>query len=141
MARRIVVGMGHARRAALPFEGSGSVILAVCAIPVAALSTRYPGFLSRVIEKISFTGFALPGIVVALAIVFFGIGWAKPIYQTIWLLVFAYLILFLPAALGSTRTSFLQLNPKQEEASRGLGNNLFQTMIYVTIPQLNPVPR
>ena len=115
-----------------------AILVAFCAIPVAALSTRYPGVLSRVIEKISFTGFALPGIVVALAIVFFGIGWAKPIYQTIWLLVFAYLILFLPAALGSTRTSFLQLNPKQEEASRGLGNNLFQTMIYVTIPQLKP---
>ena len=107
-----------------------------CAMPVAALSARYPGFLSRVVEKISFTGFALPGIVVALSIVFFGIGWARPIYQTVWLLVFAYVILFLPAALGSIRASFLQLSPKQEEASRGLGKNSLQTMISITIPQL-----
>ena len=63
---------------------------------------RYPGRLAHLIERMSFTGFALPGIVVALALVFFAVNYARPVYQTVWLLVFAYVVLFLPAALGAT---------------------------------------
>ena len=40
------------------------------------------------------------GIVVALALVFFGATYAQPVYQTVWLLVFAYVVLFFPAGVG-----------------------------------------
>ena len=110
----------------------------VAAIPVATLIVRYPGVLSRAVELLSYTGYALPGIVVALSLVFFGAGFATPLYQTTWLLVLAYLVLFLPAALGSIRSSLLQISPRLEDASRGLGNPPFKTMLAVTVPLIRP---
>ena len=78
-----------------------AVAAVVLALPVAGLAVRHAGRLSSAIERASFTGYALPGIVVALALVFFGANYAGPVYQTVWLLVFAYVVLFLPA--GSRR--------------------------------------
>ena len=106
------------------------------AIPVAALVVRFPSLFSRVLEPVSFTGYALPGVVVALALVFFGANYAQPVYQTNWLLIFAYVVLFFPVALGSVRSSLLQINPRIEDAARGLGRKPHQVMITITIPML-----
>ena len=125
-----------AMRNSIYVSGLAALAAALCSIPVAALIVRYPGLLSRVVERLSFTGYALPGIVVALSLVFFGISFARPAYQTVWLLLLAYVVLFFPAALGATRASFLQLSPKLEEAARGLGRTPLQTIVSVTVPQL-----
>ena len=119
-------------------SGAAAVVAAVCSIPVAVMVVRYPGKLSHLIERMSFTGFALPGIVVALALVFFAVNYARPVYQTVWLLVFAYVVLFLPAALGATRAALLKVSPSLEEAARGLGRTPAQTMRTVTAPLIAP---
>ena len=106
----------------------------VCSVPVAALLVRYPSMFSRVVERASFVGYALPGVVVALALVFFGARFASPLYQTVWLLVFAYVVLFFPAALGAARSSLLQVSPRLEEAARGLGRTPIQVILTVTVP-------
>ena len=101
-----------------------ALVAAVCSIPLAVLVVRYPGKLSQALERSSFTGYALPGIVVALALVFFGATYARPMYQTVWLLVFAYVVLFFPAALGATRAALLQVSPAAGRGgARGLGRN------------------
>ena len=70
------------------------------AIVVALLSVRYPGYATRAIERFGYAGYALPGIVVALALVFFGTRVALPLYQTLAMLVFALSIHYLPLAVG-----------------------------------------
>jgi iron(III) transport system permease protein len=111
-----------------------AVAATVLAVPVAALAVRHPGHLSRLFERVSHTGYALPGIVVALALVFFGSRLVQPIYQTVWVLVFAYVVLFLPAALGSFRSSLMQVSPKIEEAARCLGHGRISVMLSITAP-------
>jgi len=115
---------------------AGAAIL--FALPVAVFSVRYPGVLSRLIERASYTGFALPGISIALALVFFGANYAPWIYQTLPLLIFAYVVRFMPQALGASRTSLLQTNPKTEEAARGLGKGKLAVLRRITLPQLLP---
>jgi iron(III) transport system permease protein len=110
----------------------------VFALPVAVFSVRYPGVPSRLIERASYTGFALPGISIALALVFFGANYAPWIYQTLPLLVFAYVVRFMPQALGASRASLLQTNPKTEEAARGLGKGKLAVFRRITLPQLLP---
>ena len=122
----------------LVVSGGAAVVAAACSVPVAVMVVRYPGKLSGVIERMSFTGFALPGIVVALALVFFAVNYARPVYQTAWLLVFAYVVLFLPAALGATKAALLKVSPSLEDAARGLGRNPLQTMRTVTVPLITP---
>ena len=110
----------------------------VAALPVAVLTVRYPGKVSTLLERISYVGFALPGIAVALALVFFGANYATPLYQTLGLLVFAYVVLFLPTAMGSIRASLLQVSPRVEEAARGLGRKPFYVFATVTLPLVRP---
>ena len=111
-----------------------AVVTAALSIPVAVLAVRYPSLPSRIIERLTFTGYALPGIVVALALVFFGTTFALSIYQTVWLLLIAYIVLFFPAALGATRSALLQVSPRLEESARGLGRGPLRTLRDVTVP-------
>lgn len=114
--------------------GLAGVAAAALSIPLAVFVVRYPGVLSRLLDRVTFVGFALPGIVVALALVFFGANYARPLYQTTWLLVFAYVVLFFPAALGATRAALHQVSPRLEEAAQGLGWGSGQVMRTVTLP-------
>ena len=115
-------------------SGVAGIVAAGFSIPMAVLVVRYPSMLGRLLERVSFVGYALPGVVIALALVFFGANYAWPLYQTTWLLVFAYVVLFFPAALGATRAALHQVSPRIEEAARGLGWSSGQVMRSITLP-------
>jgi len=113
---------------------AAAVVTVIVAIPVAVLSVRYISVLGIVIEKVTYIGFALPGIAVALGLVFFGANYMPLIYQTFVILIVGYVILFLPAAVGSIRASLLQVRPEIEQAGRSLGHSSFYVLKTLTIP-------
>jgi iron(III) transport system permease protein len=115
-----------------------AVVTVAAALPVAILAVRFRSRLSRFIERSTYIGFGLPGVVVALSLVFFGINVARPLYQSIWLLVFAYGVLALPASVGALRSSLLQVNPRIEEAAQGLGRSQWGVIFSVTVPLVMP---
>lgn len=106
----------------------------VVALPLSVLLVRYHSRATRWLEQVTYSAFALPGIVVALALVFFGANYALWLYQTLALLVFAYLLLFLPQALGAVRASLLQVHPSMEESGRSLGKGALRVFGRVTLP-------
>ncbi len=111
-----------------------SAALTAIALPLAIFIVRYPGKLAWAVERSAYIGFALPGITVAIALVFLGVHLLYSIYQTLLLLVIAYVLLFLPATLGPLRSGILQLNPRVEEAARTLGKTQRQVLLQITIP-------
>ncbi len=113
-----------------------AVVTLAAALPVALLTVRHAGWLSSLLERVTYIGFALPGIVVALAFVYFGARYVTPLYQTLPLLVIAYVILFLPVAVGTIRSSLLQISPHMEEAARGLGHSPVRVFFRVLLPLL-----
>ena len=115
-------------------SGLAAAATVAAALPVALLAVRYPGWMGRLTERVSYVGFALPGIAVALALVFLGVRYATPLYQTLAMLIFAYVVLFLPTALGSVRASLLQVSPALEEAARSLGATQLRAVYSVTMP-------
>jgi iron(III) transport system permease protein len=115
-----------------------AIMAALACLPIALLSVRYPGWLTSTLEKLSYAGQALPAITIALALVFFAANYVSGLYQTIWVLVFAYAIRFMPEALGATRSALLQVNPGTEEAARSLGAGPLKTFARVTVPQIAP---
>lgn len=119
-------------------SGLGALAVILVALPVAYLLARRPGRASQLIGNITNLAFALPGIVIALALVFFGANYALPLYQTMPMLVLAYLILFLPQAVAAVRTSFQRVPPQLEEAARSLGSGPLGVLRRVTLPLLRP---
>lgn len=119
-------------------SGLAAVVAVAAAVPVVVLILRFPGRFSWVVERLSYTGFALPGIAVALALIFFGARFATPLYQTLSLLVFAYVVLFFPQALGAVRASYLQVSPRLGEAAYGLGKRPLGIIWHVSLPLIAP---
>lgn len=116
----------------------GALLATVLALPVAVLAVRYPGRLSMLIERLTYVGYGLPGLVIGLSFVFIGANYLPRFYQTVPLLLMAYLVRFVPQAVGAIRASLLQLDPKLEDASRGLGESSRGTLRRVTIPLAFP---
>ncbi len=118
--------------------GLAALVTVVVALPVVLLAVRYPGKLTLLLERSAYVGYALPGIVVALALVFWGARYVPWAYQTLAMLILGYVVRFLPQAIGSIRTSFLQINPRIEEAAQALGRPRWQVVISITLPLLMP---
>lgn len=115
-------------------SGLAAVAAVVLAVPVVIFAVRYPGWLSGLVERATYAGYALPGIVVALSLVFFGANYATALYQTTFMLVLAYVVLFMPQAVGALRAALLQVSPHIEEAARSLGYNSPRVWLSVTGP-------
>ncbi|WP_228281300.1 ABC transporter permease [Rubrobacter marinus] len=115
-------------------SGLAAGVAVLAALPVAVLAVRFPGRVSGFVERLSYVGFALPAIALALALVFFGSNYAPALYQTLALLVFAYVVHFLPQALGAIRAALLQARPSVEEAARSLGRGPLGVLATITVP-------
>lgn len=111
-----------------------AVVAVALSVPVVVFSVRYPGLLSALVERATYAGYALPGIVVALSLVFFGANYMPRLYQTTAMLVLAYVVLFIPQAVGAMRAALLQVSPHVEEAARSLGFNSPRVWLSVTGP-------
>ncbi|MCZ7542346.1 MAG: iron ABC transporter permease [Anaerolineae bacterium] len=108
------------------------------ALPVAFLAVRYPSRLNAWLGRLTYVGYALPGVVIALALVFFGVRVAPGLYQTVAMLALAYVIRFLPQSVGSVRASLLQVSPRLEEAARSLGRGSLGAFVSITAPLVRP---
>lgn len=110
-----------------------AVLTTVLAFPVAWVAVRSSGVLARVVEGANYVTSSLPGIVTALALVTVTIHAARPLYQSVALIVFAYMLLFMPRALVNVRAGLAQVPPSLEEASRSLGSSPTATFLRVTL--------
>jgi iron(III) transport system permease protein len=108
----------------------------LCALVIAVLASRYPSPLSRTLERASHAGYALPGIVVALGLVFFATRALPALYQTLAMLIFALTVHYLPLAIGPISNSLAQVSPRVEEAARGLGRKPADVFRTITAPLL-----
>jgi iron(III) transport system permease protein len=115
-----------------------AVVATVAAIPVALLAGQRRGRLARVLESSTFLIQSVPGVVIALSLVFFAVRYAFPLYQQSSLLVIAYALLFFPLALVSVRASAAQASPRLTEMARSLGCRPFTAFVRVTLPLILP---
>ncbi|HUP50137.1 MAG TPA: iron ABC transporter permease [Thermoanaerobaculia bacterium] len=140
--RAIRAGTGRFTFAEMGNSLAVSIAAALCCVvlslPVALWAIRGGERLALIVERLTFTGYALPGIVVALALVVAATRLARPLYQTATLLVAAYVIRFLPEAIAATRSSLASLSPLFEEAARSLGRGRFDVLRRITIPLIRP---
>ena len=111
---------------------TAALVAAVLALPIAALAARYRGRLVGMVEAVGFLGHGLPGIVVGLSLVFFALGAVPALYQSSVVLIFAYVVLFMPRAIGSMRSGIAAVPGSLTDVSRMLGHSPLVTWWRVT---------
>ncbi|MFM7551753.1 MAG: ABC transporter permease [Actinomycetota bacterium] len=123
---------------AIGVSAAAAVVCVALALPVAALVARVPGRLPRLIEGVSYVGYALPGIVVGLGLVFLVIRRAPFLYQPAALIVIAYTVRMLPQAISGARSGWERVDPRFEQAARGMGRGPIDVLARVTLPLAAP---
>ena len=109
------------------------------ALPIALRSATAGSKLSSLTARIPYVGYATPGIVLAIALVSFSLDLAPELlYKSLPLLVFAYVVRFMPQAIGSIRTSTMQVDGRLIEAARTLGRSRTEAFRAVTLPLIVP---
>ncbi len=113
-----------------------AVAATALAVPVVYLGLRRPSRMTRMLERTLYVGYATPALAFALGLVFFSIRVTPAIYQTLFLLVYAYTMRYMAEAVGPLRSTLYQASPRVEEAARSLGAGSLATFFRVTLPLL-----
>ena len=117
-------------------SGPAALLCVLLALPLVRLSLRYPSWGSRLAERATYFGYAIPPIALALSLVFVTLRWLPGWHLSLPLLVGALTIHFLVEAVGPLRTSLFQLPPRLEEAAHSLGAGPWRTFWKVVFPGL-----
>ncbi|MCZ8185704.1 MAG: iron ABC transporter permease [Beijerinckiaceae bacterium] len=122
--------------------GLAAVILGLLSIPMAFAVHRYSGRLRPLLLLLADLPYALPGIVIAIAMI---LVFLKPLpvvgfslYATPWIILLAYLVRFLPLALKPTLASMAMLPPSIEEAGALCGARVRRRLVDLVAPALMP---
>lgn len=118
--------------------GLSGIVIGIFATAIALWAFRYRNKLGAFIETMAWATHALPAIVVGLALVFFGANITPWIYQTTWLLLIGYLILFLPNALAAVSTPIARVPKSLEDLSQSLGTPGKHTLRKIVLPIAMP---
>ena len=122
----------------LMISSVSAIFITLVCIPLLITIKKNIRVLSFIIDKVSYIGLSLPGVIVSMSLVFFCINYFDYIYQTFIVLVLGYFISFLPAALGPIKASMTQIDPKLEDASLTLGASRIKTYINVVVKLSSP---
>lgn len=113
--------------------GLGAFFAFLISLPLAFLATQGASGFSAISGKVILAAHSLPGVVVGLALVSFG-SRLGPLYQSIFLLAFAYAVLFLAKSVASTADSLALVSPQLREVASTLGKSRSRVALEVVFP-------
>jgi iron(III) transport system permease protein len=131
---------GPAANTAVMAVAAAAVALAAV-LPVAYLTVRHTSRVGGPANAVIVGGFALPGLVVALALAFWTLQAPWPLaalYQTQALLVFAYVVHFGSQALRSAQVAVAAVPGRLDDAARTLGAGRLRRLRTVELPLAAP---
>jgi iron(III) transport system permease protein len=93
---------------------------------------------SRVLDFVATIPYAVPHTVIAIAMI---LAWAKPplsLYGTLWIIMVAYLAVYLPFAVRTTNSTLQQVHDSLEEAAKASGAKLLPRLRDIILPLARP---
>ncbi|MBK06655.1 MAG: iron ABC transporter permease [Deltaproteobacteria bacterium] len=129
-------GIIDAAVCSLQSSGPAALIAMLFGVPLVYLSSRYSTWMTRMLERISYFGYSIPPVTLALGLVFFSLKWAYFLHLSLTLLVVALVLRFLAEALGPVRSALHRLSPRLEESSFALGHGHWSTFWRVILPNV-----
>jgi iron(III) transport system permease protein len=117
-----------------------AVLAVIAVLPIALAATRRPHRSSDVAAVAVIGGFAIPGLVIALALAVLTLNTPalNRFYQTLALLIVAYVIHFGSQALAGTEAAVRAVPNGLRESGRLLRANPFRRIMHVDVPLMRP---
>ena len=118
---------------------SSATICSVLGTGVVVAVRKSKGFFKKVLEGISLLPEMLPSIVLVIGIMLFWNAIYKviPLYNTIWIMVLAYVVLYLPYTVQYVTSTFTQINDSLLQAGRVFGGTPAYVFRRVTLPMIS----
>ncbi|MCC5807131.1 MAG: iron ABC transporter permease [Opitutales bacterium] len=107
---------------------------------VAYVSVRAEGPLQKVVDGLALLPRVLPKIVMAVALI---LAWNAPwvridVYNTVWMLLLAYVVIYITDALNYANASLRSVDERLENAAAVLGASPLTVFRRIVLPQLRP---
>ena len=118
---------------------SSASICSVIGTAVVVAVRKSRDFFKKALEGISLLPEMLPSIVLVIGLMLFW-NWAYkvlPIYNTIWIMVLAYVVLYLPYTVQYVTSAFTQINDSLLQAGRVFGGTPSYVFRRVTLPMIS----
>ncbi|MDZ4763944.1 MAG: iron ABC transporter permease [Chloroflexota bacterium] len=109
-------------------------VTVIAALPLGLLAARHHSRLSDWLKRVAYVGYALPGVVIGLAFVFFVANLLPNWYQTLPVLLVGYIVRFLPISASATQSAMSQISPRLEDAARSMGLSRVAVLRRVILP-------
>jgi len=116
---------------------AAAAVAVVAAVPLAVLTVRYRNRRTALMESVVWSTYSLPHLAVGLGFLVLAINFVPLVYQTVALLVVAYVAMFIPQAMAAVQAGLRQVGPNLEAASRGLGVGPTATLLKITVPLIS----
>ena len=114
--------IGQTTANTLALAAGAALLTTAMALPTGWLAVRARGRVPTLLERSTYLGSSVPGIVVALALVTLSIRATPWLYQTVPVLLAAYAILFLPRAIVTVRAAVEQSPRLYDDVAASLGS-------------------
>lgn len=103
----------------------------------AVLRGKGPG--RNLIDTLSFMPLAIPGTMIGMALIYVYLTLSSiPVYGTAWILVIAYVTVYLSFTSRTANATMIQLHPELEEAARTCGGTPAYTVRRIVLPLMMP---
>lgn len=133
-----VAGLSQATATTFGYSAASAVIVLVLATPLAYLAVRYRSRFTLALNNFSFITRAVPGVIVAVSLVYLAINFFYPLYETAAVVIAAYVIGFFPLGLVCVHSTVASLPRQFGEVARSLGRGPFYVLMRVTLPLIAP---
>lgn len=133
-----VAGLWEATGTTFGYSAACGVVVLLVATPLAYLAVRYPSRLTLALYNATFITRAVPGVIVAVSVVYLAINYFYPLYETGAMVVAAYVIQFFPLGLVCVHSTVASLPRQFGEVARSLGRGPVFVLARVTLPLIAP---
>ena len=118
---------------------SSATICSVLGTTIVVVSRHAKGWMKKILEGISLLPEMLPSIVMVIGVMLFwnSIYQWIPLYNTIGIMVLAYVILYLPYTVQYVTSSFTQMNENMIQAGRIFGGSPSYVFRRITLPMIS----
>ena len=119
---------------------TSATICAILGTLIAVTVRKTKSGFGKVVEAIALLPEMLPGIVLVIGIMLFWnqIYHILPLYNTMGILILAYVVLFLPYTVQYVTSSFTQVNENLNSAGRVFGGTPRYVLLHITLPLIRP---